>query len=127
MRWPPYLIAMLVLWSAGFMAFDGVRAFVVGDYLTPKSGASAGQLGPWSNLVRAIGIDPRSNFMKGTHVVIGVVTLILLGCFLMKLPWASRALLVACLAGLWYLPFGTIANAITIALLLGTMPPQPAP
>lgn len=109
------------------MAFDGVRAFVVGDYITPKSGASAGQLGPWSKLVQAIGIEPRSNLMKGIHVGFGVATLILLVCFLMKLPWASRALLVACIAGLWYLPFGTIANAITMALLLWAMPSPATP
>lgn len=127
MRWPHYIIAILVLSSAGFMAFDGARAFVVGDYITPKSGAYAGQLGPWSKLVQAIGIQPRSNLMKGIHVVLGTATLILLACFLMRFPWASRALLFACVAGLWYMPFGTVANAITIALLLWAMPSQGTP
>jgi hypothetical protein len=120
MRWPSYIIAILVLLSAGFMAFDGVRAFVAGDYITPKSGPHADQLGPWSGLVQAIGIAPRSNLMKGIHVVLGVTTLALLACFLMKLRWAPGALLIASIAGLWHLPFGTIANLIVIGLLLGT-------
>ena len=43
MKWA---IVVLILFSAGWMFADGLRAFVVGDYLTPKSGEYAGQLGP---------------------------------------------------------------------------------
>jgi hypothetical protein len=120
MRAPHYIIAVLVLMSAGFMMFDGLRAFIVGDYVTPRSGPHAGQLGLWSKLAQSAGIEPRSSLMKGIHVVQGAVTLALLVCFLLKLPWAPRALLVAAIAGLWYLPFGTVANIIVIALLLLT-------
>lgn len=118
MRWQPYIVAILVLFSAGFMTFDGIRAFVVGDYITPKSGPHAGQLGAWSRLVSAIGIEPRSNLMKGIHVALGATTLVLLVCFLMKFSWAKNALIGAAIAGLWYLPVGTIVNVIIIALLL---------
>lgn len=38
MRW---LITILVLLNAGWMVFDGMRALLVGDYLTPKSGRTA--------------------------------------------------------------------------------------
>jgi hypothetical protein len=44
-------------------AYDGSRALIVGDYVTPKSGAYAGQLGPWAKLVAAVGIEPRSTVM----------------------------------------------------------------
>jgi hypothetical protein len=118
MRWPHYTIAILVLTSAGFMMFDGIRAFAIGDYLTPKSGPHAGQLGLWSKLAQAVGIDPRSGLMKGIHVVQGAATLGLLGCFLARLPWAATALLCAAVAGLWYLPIGTVLNVIAIALLV---------
>lgn len=118
MRWQPCMVTVLVLFSAGFMTFDGVRAFVVGDYVTPRSGPHAGQLGPWSKVVSAIGIEPRSNWMKGIHVTLGATTLVLLACFLMKFAWAKTALLGAAIAGLWYLPAGTVLNAIVIALLL---------
>jgi hypothetical protein len=118
MRWPSYIIALLVLVSAGFMTFDGIRAFTVGDYVTPKSGPHAGQLGAWSRLVQAIGIEPRSNLMKGIHVVQGALTLAVLGCFLAKLPWAATGLLCLAIAGLWYLPVGTVLNILIIGLLL---------
>ncbi|MCL4704453.1 hypothetical protein KJ068_04780 [bacterium] len=41
MRW---LVATLVILNAGGMTFEGTRALIVGDYVTPKSGAHAGQL-----------------------------------------------------------------------------------
>jgi hypothetical protein len=104
--------------SAGFMTFDGIRAFAVGDYVTPKSGPHAGQLGLWSKLAQAIGIEPRSALMKGIHVAQGVITLAVLGCFVAKLPWASTALLCAAIAGLWYLPIGTVFNTGAIGFLL---------
>jgi hypothetical protein len=120
MRWQHYIISGLVLLSAGFMTFDGIRAFVAGDYVTPKSGPHAGQLGPWSKLVKALGIEPRSNLMKGIHVLFGAAMLVFLACFLMKISWAPTALLIGAVACLWYLPVGTALNAIVIVLLLWT-------
>jgi hypothetical protein len=61
MRW---CVIVLAIALAGWMAFDGTRALLLGDYLTPKTGSHAGQLGPWSNIVQAVGIEPRSTFMK---------------------------------------------------------------
>lgn len=58
------MIAALALFEAGWMAFDGVRALATGDYVTPSSGPYAGQLGPWSQVVSAVGIPPRSTAMK---------------------------------------------------------------
>ena len=56
---------------AAYMAFDGVRALVVGSYITPRSGEHAGQLGPWARVVRAVGIPPESTGMKAAFVVLG--------------------------------------------------------
>ncbi len=49
---------MLVV-VGGFMFFDGIRALTVGNYLTPSRGVYADQLGPWSRLIEAVGIEPR--------------------------------------------------------------------
>jgi len=55
MDWKHWIIIVLVAFTAGWMVFDGLRALIVGDYVTPKSGEYAGQLGTWSNVVKAIG------------------------------------------------------------------------
>ena len=64
MSWKDWVIVILVAFTAGWMLFDGTRALIVGDYVTPASGEYAGQLGPWSNLVKADGIEPLSTLMK---------------------------------------------------------------
>lgn len=64
MTFTHWLIVALALLEASWMAFDGTRALIVGDYVTPKTGAYAGQLGPWANVVQRLGIHPRSTSMK---------------------------------------------------------------
>jgi hypothetical protein len=59
MEWKNWVIVILVIFAAAWMLFDGTRALILGDYVTPKSGEYAGRLGPWSILVKAIGIEPR--------------------------------------------------------------------
>jgi len=117
MHWKYYIIALLIIVNAGYMVIDGVHAFATGDYITPKSGAGAGQLGPWSKIVSAVGLKPRSNLVKTIFVVQGVITLALLACYLFRLPWATTALKIAAVAGLWYLPIGTVINIVVLVLL----------
>jgi hypothetical protein len=117
MHWRNCLIALFVLINASYMVFDGVHAFRTGDYVTPKSGPGAGQLGPWSKVIRAVGLDPRSSFVKSIFVFQGAVTLVLLACYLFRLPWAANAFKVATIAGLWYLPVGTVINVLVLVLL----------
>lgn len=100
------------------MLFDGSRALIVGDYITPTSGEYAGQLGPWSNLVQTIGIDPRSTLMKSIFVGYGLAALVVVACFVFGLAWARTALIIICTLGLWFLPIGTITNLIALILLL---------
>jgi hypothetical protein len=57
LRWAVVVLAVL---EAGWMVFDGARALVVGDYVTPSSGEYAGKLGPWAGLASALGVEPRS-------------------------------------------------------------------
>ena len=121
MHWLAWVVVALAFVEAGWLAFDGGRALIVGDYVTPRSGPSAGQLGPWSKVVAAVGIDPRSTLMKSIHLGIGSTWLVAIACFVLRIPSAWTAMLVCALLGLWYLPFGTVLGAVQIALLL--LPP----
>lgn len=100
------------------MLFDGSRALIVGDFITPELGEYVGQLGPWANLVQAVGIEPRSTLMKSIFVVYGLLAIATLLCYLIDYPWAGTALMVICFLGLWYLPFGTISNLFVFFLMM---------
>jgi hypothetical protein len=126
--WTIWLAIFLIASAAGWMIFDGSRALIVGDYVTPSTGEYAGQLGPWANLVTMIGIEPRSVWMKLIFVVQGVSTLTIVVYYLLNKPWARTGLLAAVLLGLWYLPIGTLMNLTAMILLLLSrrkdMPPR---
>lgn len=113
-RW---IIFGLVAFTAGWMLFDGSRALIVGDFVTPTTGEYAGQLGSWSVLVNAAGIEPRSTLMKSIFVGYGLAALILAYCYARGMAWSRMALIVVCLLGLWYVPFGTLANLLCLILL----------
>jgi hypothetical protein len=100
MDWKNWVIIILVAFTGGWMLFDGTRALILGDYVTPKSGEYAGQLGPWSNLVKAIGIEPRSTLMKLIFVGYGSIALTVAVCFAFGPSWARTALLIVCILGL---------------------------
>ncbi|MEZ4654716.1 MAG: hypothetical protein R3E12_14320 [Candidatus Eisenbacteria bacterium] len=117
MPWLEWIVFALAVVVAGWLAFDGAHAFATGDYVTPKAGTHAGQLGPWSKVVGAIGIEPRSTLMKSVHLGLGLVWLGISLCFALGLPWARTAMLACAVAGLWYLPFGTLFGIVQIVLL----------
>lgn len=114
MKW---IIIFLVTLTAGWMLTDGLRALTIGDYFTPSSGEYAGQLGPWIILVQALGIEPRSTFMKIVFVVYGIAALVAIAGFAMNQSWGRNALIVTAILGLWYLPIGTATNIAAIILL----------
>lgn len=116
--WLPRIVLLLAIVEAGWLAFDGSRALIVGDYVTPRSGAHAGQLGPWSRVVAAVGIEPRSTLMKGIHVGLGVAWLAVAAAYAVGEPWAGTAMLVCAILGLWYLPVGTALSLAQVLLLL---------
>ena len=117
MRYLRLVLIFLALLNAGWMTFDGTRALVVGDYVTPKSGRYAGQLGPWARGVSAIGIEPRSTFMKSVFVVYGATWLVIIGCYIIRRRTASGPMLFAAAGSLWYYPVGTAASLIQMMIL----------
>ena len=112
------LIPVVALLIGGWLVFDGTRALTVGDYLTARSGPRAGQLGPWSQFVAKIGLNPRSTTVKVAHLTLGLLWVLGVVIFLVR-PSTGWWLLMATSVGtLWYLPLGTAFALIELALLL---------
>jgi hypothetical protein len=116
-----WIVAALALVEAAWMTFDGARALIVGDYVTPKSGADAGQLGPWTKIVKAVGIEPRSTLMKSVFLIYGLAWLIIVTCFVLGWPWTKPAMIAAAVGTLWFIPIGTTFSVIQLALLLAVI------
>jgi hypothetical protein len=112
-----WVIVVLGLMQGAWLTFDGSRALIVGDYVTPSSGEYAGQLGPWSKVVTALGIPPRSTLMKSIHLALGLAWLVTTVAFISGAPWAWSTMIACSVLTLWYLPFGTLFGIIEIALL----------
>jgi hypothetical protein len=118
MNWARIAVLVLVVIEAGWMAFDGTRALIVGDFVTPKSGPYAGQLGPWHHAVEFVGLDPRGTPVKLTFAVYGWTWLLLGVAFALGSRWAWAAMLAAAIGSLWFLPIGTLCSVVQIILLL---------
>ena len=112
-----WVVIVLAILEAGWLAFDGTRALTIGDYVTPKSGPHAGQLGPWSKVVAAVGIEPRSTLMKSIHLGLGAAWLVVTACYAMRIPWAWTGMVVCAVLGLWYVPIGTVLSVAQLILL----------
>ena len=117
MDWRDWLIIVLVVMTGGWMLFDGLRALIVGDYVTPKTGEYAGRLGPWANLVKALGIEPRSRWMKWFFVLYGFTALAAAARYALFYPDGRPDMIAVAVLGLWYLPVGTGANVIVLLVL----------
>ena len=118
MTWVRVALVALGILEGAWMTFDGTRALIVGDYVTPSSGAHAGQLGPWNKIVSAIGIPPRSTAMKLIFVIFGLGWLIVALGLALHSAWATQAMLIAAIATLWYLPVGTAFGIIQLIGLI---------
>jgi hypothetical protein len=117
MPWTRWVVIALMALEGGWMLFDGSRALIVGDYVTPASGQYADQLGPWSNLAKAVRIEPRSTLMKSIYAGYGLLALPMSVCLALRLSWAWWGMVVVSILGLWYLPVGTVVNLIVLVLL----------
>jgi len=95
-------IVVLALGPALFMTFDGSRALILGDYLTPTSGRFAGQLGPWSDVIKVV------------FVLLGVAWLGAIAAFLRHARRSAGILAVLAVMTLWYLPLGTTMSALVL-------------
>jgi len=100
------------------MVFDGVHALVTGDYIRPKTGEYAGQLGPWARLVGRLGIDPMSTFMKSAFIFWGLAGMVVTLCFALHFSWGWKAMLTYNICSIWYLFMGTASSILQIILLL---------
>jgi hypothetical protein len=114
MRFVRGCIVFLAIGPGLFMTFDGSRALILGDYLTPHSGPFAGQLGPWSAVVTAVGIAPRSITMKVIFVVLGIGWLAAATAFQQRQRWSARILATLAVLTLWYVPFGTVMSVLVL-------------
>ncbi len=106
MRWV-VTVAGVVL--GGWMTFDGLRALLVGDYVR-----LGGRLGPWADLASAAGIEPTSTGMKVAVATIGVAWLIVGVGTVVDVAWWRALAVATAVAGLWYLPFGTILGLVVL-------------
>jgi len=113
-----YLILAIALLVGGWLAFDGSRALIVGDYVTAKTGPRAGQLGPWARVVSVLGIDPRSTGVKTLHVLLGVIWIVGALMFMSAPERGSIVLLAGAVATLWYAPIGSVLGLAEIGLLI---------
>ncbi len=117
------VVVVLLVIVGAWMVFDGAHALVTGDYVTPSSGPHAGRLGPWSALVEAVGIEARSTPMMLGFVVIGSLHLLAAVSLALGVGPTGWIVGVAALSGLWYLPFGTVADGIVLILIVSWIRP----
>jgi len=115
--WARVLILLFTLSEAGWMAFDGTHAVATGDFITPRSGPSAGQLGPWRYLVDKVGLNPRGTAMKVIFAVYGWTWLAVGVAFAIGASWSWQVMVFAAAGALWFLPLGTLFSVIQLALL----------
>jgi hypothetical protein len=111
-------ILACVLIEAGWMAFDGTRALVVGELITPRDGPHRGELGPWRHIVARLGINPSGTLMKVIFSVYGWTWLILAVAFALGAGWSWVAMVVAAAGALWFLPIGTVLSVVQLVLLV---------
>jgi hypothetical protein len=118
MNWRGWLVILMMGANALWMTVDAGQALVNENYITPTSGAYAGQLGPWADLLGNAGIDVNSISTKTVFMIYGTVTIYCLLSFHLRRKWAWWGLVVMAVLGLWYVPFGTVLNGLSLILLL---------
>jgi hypothetical protein len=109
---PKWVALALAVAAAGWMVFDGVRAFAVGDYVTVD-----GQLGPWADVVEAVGIEPRAVGMKVFFVGYGAAWLVAAGAYARDARRSRAAMAGFAVGSLWYLVLGTVSSVLQLVLL----------
>ena len=112
-----WVLVILAVLTGGWMLFYGLRAFITGDYTTPSSGPYNGQLGPWAYIIKAVGLEPRSTFMKSVFVMVGLIWLVSAAGQLTSASWTQASLVISAVLSLWFVPFGTAAGIITLAII----------
>jgi hypothetical protein len=111
---PRLLLAAIGLSTGGFMLADGTRNLLTGTYF------GGGQLGPWSLLVAAAGLDPRH--LGAVFVLLGLAWLAALAGLLARRRWGWPVAVAVGAGTLWYVPVGTVFAAAWLALLVWRRP-----
>jgi len=111
------LVIALAIFEAGWITLDGARAFIIGDYLTPRVGPYGGRLGPWTRVVWALGISPRSAPVKGGMLAYGLVWLGAALAFARGAGWAWWAMVLAATGALWYSSLSVLISLVQLLLL----------
>lgn len=130
MAWLRGFVVLLATIQAGFMEIDGLHALLLGDYITPRTGKFAGQLGPWSYVVESFGIEPRSLLMKLIFVAYGALWLFVTYHFARGHRWGRAALIAAVIGSLWWVGAQTplaLAQLLLLILLPPNRPAEPPP
>ena len=105
------LFLLLACFMGGWLIFDGLHQRLFGDYVRIN-----GQLGPWANLVTAVGLDLRA--FAWFFIVLGN-TFIICGIMLtQQRRWAYQVGLIAACLSLVYLGLGTPFALAALVLLL---------
>lgn len=92
----------------GYMLLNGIYARLDDTYI-------GGSLGPWSVLVHALGIDPRSYTMNDIFIFYGICWFGAIGFYLAR---RRIALLAMSIATLWYVPLGGILSIVILGSYL---------
>jgi hypothetical protein len=104
-RWIAVALATI---TGAYMLADGLRCLATGSYFGPG-------LGPWSTIVRGVGIEPRSGGMASAFVTFGLAWLV--AAVLLARSRGRLPIIVLAVATLWYAPVGTIVALVEIALI----------
>ncbi len=113
-----WVVVVMALSQAAWMIFDGSWALAFGDYVISASGSPSGKAAPWARLLSAVGIEPRSRWMKATFVAYGLVWLVVLTAFAAGSDWAWAPMLFLALGSLWYLHVGTVTSCLIVLSLI---------
>jgi hypothetical protein len=115
--WIRWSVAVLAIVDAGWMAFDGLRALAVGDYV--RMGEDG--LGPWADLVSSVGINPTGTGMKVFLAAYGLCWLAVVVAYLRSPPTGRPAMAIAAAGSVWYLVIGTVVSLAILALLAASV------
>ncbi len=105
-----WLVFGLSLLLGGWMVFDGTRKLVTGLY----TGEDTVGLGPWANLVLALGVNPAD--MAFIFILLGTVWIVNGVIVLIGGTWRYERTIVASLLTLFYLIPGTLVSVVTLTL-----------
>jgi hypothetical protein len=110
--WPVRLYVGLSWLLGWWLALDGLRQRLLGDYVR-----IGGQLGPWADLATATGIDPQRLGMM--FVALGLAMVGATFGVVLRRRWGYYAALATSAIGLLYVGFGLpVALACVVLLLL---------